>query len=62
MEETRHLVLPLQTVLDAVVHLDRRNHGSLPNGEAMQAEFVRGAPPGHRRAVKGNVPTTERRR
>jgi hypothetical protein len=42
IKETRHLVLPLQTVLDAVVHFDRRNHGSLLKGEALQAEFVRG--------------------
>jgi len=44
IKETRHLVLPLQTVLDAVVHFDRRNHGSLLQGEALQAEFVRGSP------------------
>lgn len=42
IKETRRLVLPLQTVLDAVVHFDRRNHGSLLQGEALQAEFVRG--------------------
>lgn len=42
IKETRHLVLPLQTVLDAVVHYDRRNHGALLGGEPMQAEFVRG--------------------
>jgi hypothetical protein len=42
IKETRHLVLPLQTVLDAVVHFDRRNHGSLLQGEPLQAEFVRG--------------------
>ena len=42
IKETRHLVLPLQTVLDAVVHFDRRHHGSLLQGEALQAEFVRG--------------------
>lgn len=42
IKETRHLVLPLQTVLDAVVHFDRRNHGSVLNGEPLQAEFVRG--------------------
>lgn len=44
IKETRHLVLPLQTVLDAVIHYDRRNHGALLNGEAMQAEFVFGTP------------------
>jgi hypothetical protein len=42
IKETRHLVLPLQTVLDAVVHYDRRNHGAVLQGEPMQAEFVRG--------------------
>lgn len=46
IKETRHLVLPLQTVLDAVVHYDRRNHGELLNGEPLQAEFVRGTPRG----------------
>jgi hypothetical protein len=44
IKETRHLVLPLQTVLDAVVHFDRRNHGALLNGEPLDAEFVRGGP------------------
>ncbi len=43
IKETRHLVLPLQTVLDAVVHFDRRNHGVLLQGEPLQAEFVCGA-------------------
>ena len=42
IRETRHLVLPLQTVLDAVVHFDRRNNGELLGGEPMEAEFVRG--------------------
>jgi hypothetical protein len=44
IKETRQLVLPLQTVLEAVVHFDRRNHGALLNGELMQAEFVPGQP------------------
>lgn len=44
IKETRHLLLPLQTVLEAVVQYDRRNHGSLLGGEAMQAEFVQGTP------------------
>ncbi len=44
IKETRHLLLPLQTVLEAVVQYDRRNHGSMLGGEAMQAEFVRGTP------------------
>lgn len=44
IKETRHLLLPLQTVLEAVVQYDRRNHGSMLGGEAMQAEFVQGTP------------------
>lgn len=43
IKESRQLVLPLQTVLDAVVHFDRRAHGSLSRGEVVQAEFVRGS-------------------
>ena len=44
IKETRHLVLPLRTVVDAVVHYDQRNHGELLGGEPVQAEFVRGKP------------------
>jgi len=43
IKESRQLVLPLQTVLDAVVHFDRRSHGALSRGEVVQAEFVKGA-------------------
>ena len=43
IKESRQLVLPLQTVLDAVVHFDRRSHGTLSRGEVVQAEFVSGA-------------------
>ena len=42
IRETRHLVLSLQTVLEAVVHYDRRNRGELLGGAPMEAEFVRG--------------------
>jgi hypothetical protein len=42
IKESRQLVLPLQTVLDAVVHFDRRSHGTLSRGEVVQAEFVPG--------------------
>ena len=44
IKETRHLVLTLRTVADAVVHYDQRNHGELLGGEPVQAEFVRGRP------------------
>jgi hypothetical protein len=40
IRETRQLVLPLQTVLDAVVQYDRRSHGALSRGEVIQAEFI----------------------
>jgi hypothetical protein len=43
IRETRQLVLPLQTVLDAVVQYDRRSHGALSRGEVIQAEFISGA-------------------
>jgi hypothetical protein len=42
IRETRQIVLPLQTVLDAVVQYDRRSHGSLSRGAVVQAEFVNG--------------------
>ena len=42
IKETRHLVLPLQTVLDAVMQFDRRAHGPLSRGEVVQAELVHG--------------------
>ncbi len=40
IRETRQLVLPLQTVLDAVVQFDRRSHGSLSRGEVLEAQFA----------------------
>ena len=42
IKESRQLVLPLQTVLDAVVSFDRRSHGTLSRGEVVQAEFIPG--------------------
>jgi hypothetical protein len=43
IKESRQLVLPLQTVLEAVVRFDRRAHGTLSRGDVVQAEFVRGS-------------------
>lgn len=43
IKESRQLVLPLQTVLDAVVQFDRRAHGTLSRGDVVQAEFVPGS-------------------
>lgn len=44
IKESRQLVLPLQTVLDAVVHFDRRENGSLARGDVVDAAFVSGNP------------------
>jgi hypothetical protein len=44
IRESRQLVLPLQTVVDAVLQLERRDNGPLANTEFVQAEFVRGNP------------------
>lgn len=44
IKETRHLLLPLPTVLEAVVQYDLRNQGAMLGGEALQAEFVQGTP------------------
>jgi hypothetical protein len=44
IKESRQLVLPLQTVVDAVLQLERRANGPLANVEFVQAEFVRGNP------------------
>ena len=46
IKESRQLFLPLQTVLDAVVHFDRRENGSLARGEIVEAAFVSGNPRG----------------
>ena len=40
IKESRQLLLPLETVLEALVHLDRRSNGLLSRGDVLQAEFV----------------------
>ena len=40
IKETRRLILPLETVLEALVHFDRRSNGPLSRGDVMQADFV----------------------
>jgi hypothetical protein len=40
IKETRRLMLPLETVLEALVHFDRRSNGPLSRGDVMQADFV----------------------
>lgn len=43
IKESRQLVLPLQTVLDAIVHFDFMTTQYLSRGEIVQAEFVPGS-------------------
>jgi len=40
IKESRLLLLPLQTVLEALVHFDRRSNGPLSRGEVLQADFL----------------------
>ena len=40
IKESRQLLLPLATVLEALVHFDRRSNGPLSRGEVLQADFV----------------------
>jgi hypothetical protein len=43
IQESRKLVLPLDTVLEALLHFDGKSHGPLSRGEVLQAELVRDA-------------------
>ena len=40
IKETRRLLLPLETVLEALVHFDRRSNGVLSQGEVLQVDCV----------------------
>jgi hypothetical protein len=40
IKESRRLLLSLETVLEALVHFDRRSNGPLSRGEILQADFV----------------------
>jgi hypothetical protein len=40
IKESRQLLLPLETVLEALVHFDRRSNGPLSRGDVLQADFV----------------------
>jgi len=40
IKESRRLQLPLDTVLEALVHFDRRSNGPLSRGEVLQVDFV----------------------
>ena len=46
IKETRKLVLPLDTVVEALVHLDRKSLGPLSRGEVLQADLVVGGEDG----------------
>jgi len=43
IKESRKLVLPVDTVLEALLHFDSKSHGPLSRGEVLQAELVRDA-------------------
>jgi hypothetical protein len=43
ISETRNLVLPLDTVLEALVHFDRHGTGVLMHGEVLQARIMNGS-------------------
>ena len=43
ISETRNLVLPLDTVLEALVHFDRKGTGVLLHGEVLQARIMSGS-------------------
>jgi hypothetical protein len=43
ISETRNLVLPLDTVLEALVHFDRLGSGVLMHGEVLQARLMSGS-------------------
>jgi hypothetical protein len=40
IKESRRLLLPLATVLEALVHFDRRSNGPLSRGDVLQADFI----------------------
>jgi hypothetical protein len=41
IKESRKLVLPLDTVLEALLHFDGKSHGPLSRGDVLQAEMVK---------------------
>jgi hypothetical protein len=43
ISETRNLLLPLDTVIEALVHFDRNGDGLLTHGEVLQAKIMVGA-------------------
>jgi hypothetical protein len=43
ISETRNLLLPLETVLEALIHFDRKGDGVLMHGEVLQAKIMSGS-------------------
>jgi hypothetical protein len=43
ISETRNLLLPLDTVLEALVHFDRKGAGVLMHGDVLQAKLINGS-------------------
>jgi hypothetical protein len=41
IQESRRLVMPLDTVIEALLHFDAKSHGPLSRGEVLQAEVIR---------------------
>ena len=41
IKESRKLVMPLDTVVEALLHFDGKSHGPLSRGDVLQAEVVR---------------------
>jgi hypothetical protein len=41
IQESRKLVLPLDTVVEALLHFDGKSHGPLSRGDVLQAQIVR---------------------
>jgi hypothetical protein len=42
IQESRRLVMPLDTVIEALLHFDGKSHGPLSRGDVLQAELARG--------------------
>ena len=56
IKESRRLLLPLETVLEALVHFDRRSNGPLSRGDVLQADFVTDAEGGDAIEVAVRMP------
>lgn len=48
IQESRRLEMPLDTVIEALIHFDAKSHGPLSRGDVLQAEVIRDARHGDR--------------